>query len=141
MCIRDRSQALAATDSTVLLSKGYGIGAEYLQLEMTDKRQIQVHSLWASSRVLKTKFTNACIYDEYAYGLSDGVLECVEISSGRRVWKRGRFGHGQLLRAGNLLLVQAESGEIVLIEANPTRFEQLGSIAALEGQTWNNLCL
>ena len=135
------SQALAATDSTVLLSKGYGIGAEYLQLKMADNRQIQVHSLWASSRVLKTKFTNACLYDGYAYGLSDGVLECVEISSGRRAWKRGRFGHGQLLRADNLLLVQAESGEIVLLEANPTRFEQIGSIPALEGQTWNNLCL
>ena len=135
------SQALAATDSTVLLSKGYGIGAEYLQLEMTDKRQIQVHSLWASSRVLKTKFTNACLYDGYAYGLSDGVLECVEISSGRRTWKRGRFGHGQLLRAGDHLLIQAESGEIVLVEANSTRFKKIGSIPALEGQTWNNLCL
>ena len=135
------SQALAATESSVLLSKGYGIGAELLQLEMGDNRQIQVHSLWASSRVMKTKFTNACLHGGYAYGLSDGVLECIEISSGRRVWKRGRFGHGQLLRVDDLLLVQAESGEIVLVEANSQRFQQLGSIPALEGQTWNNLCL
>jgi outer membrane protein assembly factor BamB len=90
---------------------------------------------------MKTKFTNACLHGGYAYGLSDGVLECIEISSGRRVWKRGRFGHGQLLRVDDLLLVQAESGEIVLVEANSQRFQQLGSIPALEGQTWNNLCL
>ena len=135
------SQAFAASETTVLLSKGYGIGAELLQLKLDDNQRIQVRSLWASSRVLKTKFTNACLYEGYAYGLSDGVLECVEISSGRRAWKRGRFGHGQLLRVGTLLLVQAESGEIFLLEANPQRFQQLGSIPALAGQTWNNLCL
>ena len=135
------SQALAVTDSSVLLSKGYGIGSELLQLEMSANRQIQVRSAWSSSRVLKTKFTNACRQNGYAYALSDGVLECAEISTGRRAWKRGRFGHGQLLRVDNLLLVQAESGEIVLVEANPQRFRKLGSIPALEGQTWNNLCL
>ncbi|MAV34513.1 MAG: hypothetical protein CMJ59_03560 [Planctomycetaceae bacterium] len=135
------SQALAVTDSMVLLSKGYGVGSELLQLDVDADQQFHVRSLWSSSRVLKTKFTNACLFEGHVYALSDGVLECVDISSGRRQWKRGRFGHGQLLRVESHLLVQAESGEIVLVQATPEGFRKLGSIAALHGQTWNNLCL
>ena len=76
------------------------------------------------------------------YGLSDGILECQELETGQRVWRDGRYGHGQILRAGALLLVLSEQGELSLVEATPeTPNNVLGSIQALEGRTWNNLAL
>jgi hypothetical protein len=42
---------------------------------------------------------------------------------------------------GSLLLVQAESGEVVLVDASPEKHVVRGRLAAIDGQTWNNLCL
>jgi outer membrane protein assembly factor BamB len=53
------------------------------------------------------------------------------------LWKRGRYGHGQLLLVGDLLLVQAENGEVVLVEASGEEHRELGRFTALSGKTWN----
>ena len=90
---------------------------------------------------MQTKFTNVVVQGGYAYGLSEGILECVELSSGKRAWKNGRYEHGQILGVGELLLVLSEDGELCLVELTPAKFNQLGSVPALSGKTWNTLCL
>jgi len=40
-----------------------------------------------------------------------------------------------------VLLVQAESGEVVLAGANPETFQELARFAALNDKTWNNAAL
>ena len=80
--------------------------------------------------------------DGYAYGLSEGVLECVEVETGQRAWKHGRYHHGQVLRVHDLLLVMSEEGEMFLVEASPERRDNvLGRFQAIEGKTWNNFAL
>jgi outer membrane protein assembly factor BamB len=136
------SQAVPVPGDRVLLSKGYGGGAELLQLVAASDGSLSVGSnVWASRKVLETKFTNVAVIGEFAYGLSNGILECVDLRTGRKQWKQGRFGHGQVLGVGDVILVQAEQGEVALVEANPERFVELGRIQALDGKTWNNLCL
>jgi outer membrane protein assembly factor BamB len=132
------SQAVPLPNDRVLLSKGYLGGAKLLQLTPASDGSCQVTEVWANHRVLRTKFCNVVVYGEYVYGLSDGILECVELSSGRRVWKGGRYGQGQILGVDDLLVVQAESGEVALVEAAPTGYRELSRVAALEGKTWNN---
>ena len=39
------------------------------------------------------------------------------------------------------MLVQAESGEVVLVEANPKGFHKLGALPAFTSKTWNNPAL
>jgi outer membrane protein assembly factor BamB len=100
-----------------------------------------VRPVWQDSKLLKTKFTNVVLHDGHAFGLSDGILECVRLADGKRVWKRGRYGQGQMLRVGGVLLVQAESGAVVLVEATPDEPRELARLEAIAGQTWNNPCL
>ncbi|MCL4203954.1 MAG: PQQ-binding-like beta-propeller repeat protein [Pirellulaceae bacterium] len=135
------SQPVPLPGDRVLLSKGYGIGSKLLRVSQVDGSGWSVEQLWASSRALQTKFTNVVIRDQYAYALSDGILQCVDLADGRRVWRGGRYGQGQVLGIGDTLLVQAETGEIVCVAARPDRHEELAVFPALEGKTWNNPCL
>jgi outer membrane protein assembly factor BamB len=138
------SQAVVTAGDRVLLSKAYGTGSELLQLAAEPDGRLTATSLWSKPGVLKTKFTNLAVIDGFAYGLSDGLMECVEVDTGEVRWKdrrRGNFGHGQILAVDDLILVQAESGEVVMLEANPRQLVELGRFAPLSSKTWNNLCL
>ncbi|NDC63251.1 MAG: hypothetical protein EBZ59_04525 [Planctomycetia bacterium] len=137
------SQPLVIGGGRILVSKGYGIGGTVFEVDGGNGAtgSWTVRDVWRNAAVLKTKFTNVAVRDGHAYGLSDGILECVRLSDGGRQWKGGRYGQGQVLRVGGLLLVQAESGEVALVEASPGGHVVRGRLAALDGQTWNNPCL
>ena len=126
------SQPVAVGDDRIFLSKGYGIGSKLIQLQRSDNGSFAVDVLWHKSTLMKTKLTNVVLRDGYVYGLSQGVLECVQLDTGRRRWKRGHYGHGQLLRVDDLLLVTAEMGDVALVEASPKRFHELGRFKAIE---------
>ena len=72
------------------------------------------------------------------YGLDDGVLTCVNLEQGNREWKEGRYRHGQVLLVDDLLLIQAESGDVALVEISPERSRERTRFHALQGKTWNN---
>jgi outer membrane protein assembly factor BamB len=136
------SQAVSIDDNRVLLSKGYSGGAELIEIKADSASgSLTATSVWKVPRVLQTKFTNVVVQGGHAYGLSEEILECVELETGKRKWKNGRYGHGQVLGVGDLLLVLSEEGELHLVELNPLKFSHLGEVQAIEGQTWNNLCL
>ena len=135
------SQAVPLGERRLFVSKGYGIGAAVFEIATDTAEPWTLREVWRNAGLLKTKFTNVAIHEGHAYGLSDGILECVSVEDGRRRWKGGRYGQGQVLRVGPLLLVQAESGEVVLVDAAPAKHVVRGRLAAIDGQTWNNLCL
>ena len=91
-------QAVPIPPNQVFLSKGYGQGATLLQLDRAADAALAVHVVWADRKVMKTKFSNVTVQNGYVYGLSDGILECIEVATGLSPWKEGRYGHGQLLR-------------------------------------------
>jgi outer membrane protein assembly factor BamB len=119
----------------LLVSVGYGIGTK--SYRVTASGGALAASLeWESPR-LKSKFANLVRHDGSVYGLDDGVLTCIDPASGERRWKDGRYGHGQLLLAGGLLIVQSEDGEIVLVEPSSAGLRELTRFQALDGKTWN----
>ena len=71
-------------------------------------------------------------------GMLLGVLVCLDPATGQRKWKRGRYGHGQILLAGDKLIVQTEGGPVKLINPNPEGLVELATLDALDGKTWNN---
>lgn len=129
------AQPIDLGDDRILLTKGYGTGSALWQIER-DGDDWSVEQIWRGN-TLKTKFTNAVLRDGYAFALNEGILECVEVATGRRKWKRGRYGHGQVLLVDDLLLVQSETGDIALVEANPEAFKELTRYPAISGIAWN----
>lgn len=135
------SQPVAIDSERVLLSKAYGSGAKMLKVKRDDKDKWQVEDVWQNSSVLKTKFTNVVVHDGFAYGLSDGILECVDLNNGERKWKSKRYRHGQIMLVGHHLLIVAEDGSVAIGEANPEIFTEAFRFQAIEGMTWNNPAL
>lgn len=134
------SQPIAIDDSHVLLSKGYGGGAEMLKISKNDSTW-SADSVWKSEGVLRTKFTSCVVLDGHAYGLNDGILECVELKTGKRTWKKGRYRHGQVLLVGDTLVVTAENGSVVLVAADSKELRELASLQVIGDVTWNTAAL
>jgi outer membrane protein assembly factor BamB len=120
----------------VLLSAGYGIGAKLLEIATKNDGSLEARLVWESPR-LKSKFANMIVHGGFVFGLDDGVLTCLDPETGERRWKAGRYGHGQIVLARDLLLVQTEEGEVVLVAASPDSHHELTRFRVLDGKTWN----
>ena len=127
---------LLIESAKILVSSGYGTGSELLRISHAPDGSWSAQRLWKSIR-LKSKFANLIHRGGYIYGLDDGILTCLEVSTGRLLWKEGRYGHGQIIGIGDLLLIMAENGEVVMIQASPEAPRELTRFRALSGKTWN----
>jgi outer membrane protein assembly factor BamB len=134
------AQPLVLDGDRVFISSGYGHGSALVHVEETNGAW-KASPVWprTPNRNMRCKFTSPVAYQGYIYGLDDGVLACLDEKTGDRKWRDGRYGHGQLLLAGDLLMVLTEtSGELVVVEATPAGHHELGRIQALSGnKTWN----
>lgn len=131
--------SIGLNSTRVLISSGYDNGTALLEIKKNGG-EFQVSEVWLSKN-LKSKMSNFVIHGQHIYGLDNGILTCLDLNDGQRLWKRGRYGHGQMLLVGDKLLIQAESGEVVLVAANPEGHQELGKFNALFSKTWNNLAL
>ncbi len=134
------AQPVVLPGDRLLVSSGYGVGSKLLQISHDPGGGLQASLVWESPR-LKAKFTNVVVHEGYIYGLDDGTLVCLDPETGRRCWKRGRYGHGQMILVEDLLLITTEKGEVVLVEPSPEEHRELGRFTALTGKSWNNPAL
>ena len=133
-------QGVAPSDSGfVLVSSGYDVGCALLEIKAA-ANQWHVTEVWKSKH-LKSKMSNFVVHGQYIYGLDNGILTCLSLQDGSRIWKKGRYGHGQLLLVNDVILIQSETGKIVLVQAKPTEHHELAHIASLEGKSWNHPAL
>jgi outer membrane protein assembly factor BamB len=135
------SQTVPVGGDRFFVSKGYSGGAAVFQVMRSGDDKWSVKPVWRNHRVHKTKLTNVVTRDGFAYGLSDGVLECVDLETGQSKWRGDDYGHGQVMRVGDLMLVTGEWGDVALVALDPAEYRELCRFQALEGQTWNNPAL
>jgi outer membrane protein assembly factor BamB len=136
------SQPVVLTGDRVFVSAGYGVGCQIIQVTTGEAGSngetatLRAETAWKGI-TMKTQFNSPGLRNGYLYGLDDGLLACVDATTGRRIWKDGRFGSGQTLIVGDGIVVQNENGTVHLCAASPDGFREFGSIAALSSKTWN----
>lgn len=122
-------------NDTIFLSSGYDSGCVLLDpTRLTSGRPAEV---WPPSRSLKLKFNEAVSFGNHVYGLDDGILACIDATSGERRWKGGRYRFGHVLLWLNMLLIQAEDGAVAFVEATPEAFREVTRFQPLNDRTWN----
>lgn len=130
------AQPVAVASNQVLFSSGYGVGSELLEISETDSGTLSYRLLWKSVR-MKAKFAHLFAHDGFLYGLDDGIFACVDLKDGSQRWKEGRYGHGQGLLVGDVYLLVAESGELVLLQPTPAAPNELARFPVFRAKTWN----
>jgi outer membrane protein assembly factor BamB len=122
----------------VLISSELDLGTAFLDVKH-DGDAWTVSRRWTSKR-LQPSFNDYVIHDGAIYGFDGAYFCCVDLQTGQRRWRRGHYGHGQvlLLADQSLLLVATEKGAVVLLEANPQEHKELGQFQAIKGKTWNH---
>ena len=129
------SQPIVIDANRFFLSSGYGKGAALVEITSSGGG-LMARKVWENSS-MKNKFNSSVLYEGNVYGLDEGILTCVDASTGERKWKGGRYGYGQVILASGHLVVITDTGDLVLVKATPDKHTEVAKFSAIEGKTWN----
>ncbi|MFO0918256.1 MAG: PQQ-binding-like beta-propeller repeat protein [Planctomycetaceae bacterium] len=132
-------QPVVLPDESVFFGNSYGIGSARIRLLASTNDSWTAEEVWKTNR-FRPKFNDCILKDGFLYGLDDGTLCCLEMATGKLKWKaRGtRIGYGQIVLVDDILLILSEDGDLVLVSANPDRYEEISKLHTLEPICWNH---
>ncbi len=124
-----------AVDGKVFISAGENHGCVMLKVTKQGNRY-SVDEVWASvdvKSVMRNEWQTSVLLDGYLYGF-DNVgsagpvthLTCIDAATGEVAWRKTRFGKGNLVAADGILWITTMSGDLVMVQANPDAYSELG---------------
>lgn len=109
----------------IFLSTSYDTGA--ILLNWSEGR---LQKIWSKDEVLSNHYATSVYHQGYLYGF-DGrqeqrpTLTCVELATGKSMWREESIPSGTILVSGGQLLVTLETGELWLVQATAGKFNRL----------------
>ena len=127
----------------VYCSAGYGVGAGAFKISK-DGSAMKAESIWRTEGDdLANHWSTPVVKDGYLYGMFSfkkygvGPLACVDIRTGKVMWKQEGFGPGQVIIADKTIIALSDKGEVVFVEANSAKYNELKRQDLLKGKVWS----
>ncbi len=126
------------TADRVLISTGMSMGSKLLAVKRNGEKW-EVTEEWFT-KDYSPYFNDAVVHEGHLYGFDGPIFLCLDLATGKKLWKKGRYGHGQVLlvAAQGLMIIVSEKGELALVEADPKDLKERGKFQAIKGKTWNH---
>jgi len=116
----------------IYISSGMGAGGEMLQ--MADDG-MSVTSKW-TDKTLDCQMQGTVLIDGYIYGTAQsggGGLVCLELKTGKVMWKSDEVKKGVVFSADGMLYVYADDGTMYLVKPDPQAFTVVSKFAVTMG--------
>ena len=128
-------------ESEVLISAGENHGSAVLQISGKEP-EFSAEEVWSSygkDSQLRAEWQTPVIHDGHLYGLDNSGsagpitnLVCIRLKDHETVWQKARFGKSNLILADGKLFLTTMNGEVVIVEATPKEFKELGRATIME---------
>ena len=116
----------------VYCSAGYGVGAGAFKLSK-DGSGLKAAPIWRRENECFNHWSTPVVKDGYLYG----PVACVDIRTGKDMWKQPGFGPGQVILADKTVVAISDKGEIVAIDTNPEKYVELKREKVVDGKVWS----
>ncbi|MEN3942348.1 PQQ-binding-like beta-propeller repeat protein [Prosthecobacter sp. SYSU 5D2] len=130
-------------EDIVYCSAGYDVGAGAFKISKSGDK-FSSEPLWRKEgNDLANHWSTPVVKDGYLYGMfsfknyGSGPVACVDIKTGKEMWKEEGFGPGQVILAGDKLIALSDKGEVVVIEAKTDKYTELKRDDVLDGKVWS----
>jgi outer membrane protein assembly factor BamB len=120
----------------VFISSGYGKGCALVKI-ISREGKFEAKAVYESNE-LECHFVSPVRYGDHLYALDERRdLTCLDLRTGKAVWRETGFLKGSLIRIDDRLLVLGENGKLALIEANPKEYRELARARPLrDNRCW-----
>jgi outer membrane protein assembly factor BamB len=141
----------AVVGDYVYASAAYGSGTWMARITQSPSRWAASTEWRQQGTAYQAHWSTPVSHDGFLYCVpapssGQGRLTCLDVATGVNRWTRTQvgsntIGFGSVIKAGDVLIVLTEAGELVLVQPNPAAYTELGRFKALDRYCWNHVTL
>ncbi len=129
-------------EDIVYCSAGYGVGAGAFKITKSGSG-LSAAQIWRRENECFNHWSTPVAKDGYLYGMfsfkeyGKGPVACVDIRTGKDMWKEAGFGPGQVILSGDTVIAMSDKGEVVFIKADSAKYTELKRESLVKGKVWS----
>lgn len=117
----------------VLISETYGPGSAVLDVKPGEYKVVWTDADKRQDKSLQAHWCTPIHHDGYVYGDSarhpqQAELHCVELATGKVLWREPGLGHTSLLMVDGHFIGLTEGGLLLLLKVNPKKYEEISRV-------------
>ncbi len=123
-----------------IFTSAYGGGSRLLEIK-SDGDRFKAETVWKNT--VQAYMSTPVVIDGHAYvHLRNQRFTCMDLATGKKKWTTKPFGkYWSLIAQRDHILALDQRGELLLIRANPAKFELLDSRKISDQETWGHLAV
>jgi outer membrane protein assembly factor BamB len=124
-------------DGKLFASSAYNFGCALVDVA-GDKARI----IWRN-KDLMNHYNSSVLRDGFLYGfdgnnITGTGLKCVDWTTGQTRWNAAQPAWGNLILAGDRLIIVSQSGELIIASASPKEYHELARAQGIGGTIWTS---
>jgi len=116
----------------VFISSGYGRGCALIDVKGAEPKVVWEH------KGMRNHFSSCTLLNGDIYGVDgnagNGSLKCLDFATGKEKWSKN-LGFGGMMIAVDKIIMFNENGNLFVVKASPSSFEEIASATKILGKT------
>lgn len=121
------------SNNHVFYTSSYGAGGALLSLR-AQNGEVRAEQVYFT-RDMQNHHGGVVVVDGYLYGFHNSILTCLELATGKMMWRHRSVGKGSLAYADGHLYLLSENNVVGLAEATPAGYREKGRFT-IPDQGW-----